>query len=35
MNCLDSLALERDHRAVMAFHKVSVTPYAEYIPQYE
>ena len=35
MNCLDSLALERDHRAVMAFHKVSVTPYAKNTPLYE
>ena len=25
----------RDHRAVMAFHKVSVTPYAENTSQYE
>ena len=35
MNCLDSLALERDHRAVMAFHKVSVTPYAKNTVLYE
>ena len=35
MKCLDSLALERDHRAVMAFHKVFVTQYAENTPLYE
>ena len=35
MKCFDSLALERDHRAVMIFHKVSVNPYAENTPLYE
>ena len=35
MNYLDSLALEQDHCAVMAFHKVSVTPYAENTLLYE